>query len=88
MDYFMERYYKGNLPDVYQLRYEGLDRKLKDEELAQVLIHIAKHRGFRSTRKAETKEKEGGAVLKATTENQKIMPIMKSLKRMRSPWSK
>lgn len=57
MDYFMERYYKGNLPDVYQLRYEGLDRKLKDEELAQVLIHIAKHRGFRSTRKAETKEK-------------------------------
>lgn len=73
MDSFMERYYKGNLPDVYQLRYEGLDRKLKDEELAQVLIHIAKHRGFRSTRKAETKEKEGGAVLKATTENQKIM---------------
>ena len=60
MDSFMERYYKGNLPDVYQLRYEGLDRKLKDEELAQVLIHIAKHRGFRSTRKAETKEKEGG----------------------------
>lgn len=37
MDSFMERYYKGNLPDVYQLRYEGLDRKLKDEELAQVL---------------------------------------------------
>ena len=73
MDSFMERYYKGNLPDVYQLRYEGLDRKLKDEELAQVLIHIAKHRGFRSTRKAETKGKEGGAVLKATTENQKIM---------------
>ena len=73
MDSFMERYYKGNLPDVYQLRYEGLDRKLKDEELAQVLIHIAKHRGFRSTRKAETKEKEGGAGLKATTENQKIM---------------
>ena len=70
---FMERYYKGNLPDVYQLRYEGLDRKLKDEELAQVLIHIAKHRGFRSTRKAETKEKEGGAVLTATTENQKLM---------------
>ena len=22
MDSFMERYYKGNLPDVYQLRYE------------------------------------------------------------------
>lgn len=70
---FMERYHKGNLPDVYQLRYEALDRKLTDEEFAQVLIHIAKHRGFRSTRKAETNSKENGAVLKATTENQKIM---------------
>lgn len=70
---FMERYYKGNLPDVYQLRYEALERILKDEEFAQILIHIAKHRGFRSTRKAETKEKEGGAVLSATTDNQKIM---------------
>lgn len=73
IDSFMDRYYKGNLPDVYQLRYEALDRKLKDEELAQVLVHIAKHRGFRSTRKAETKEKEGGAVLKATSANEKIM---------------
>ncbi len=69
----MERYHKEHLPDVYQLRYEALDRKLKDDELAQVLLHIAKHRGFRSTRKAETKDKENGAVLKATTENQKLM---------------
>lgn len=73
VDSFMERYHKEHLPDVYQLRYEALDRKLKDDELAQVLLHIAKHRGFRSTRKAETKDKENGAVLKATTENQKLM---------------
>lgn len=73
IDSFMERYHSANLPDVYQLRYEALERKLKDEEFAQVLIHIAKHRGFRSTRKAETKEKENGAVLKATNENKKIM---------------
>lgn len=70
---FMDRYYKGNLPDVYQLRYEGLDRILKDEELAQVLIHIAKHRGFRSNRNAGTKEKEDGAILDATAKNQKLM---------------
>lgn len=71
---FMERYYSGKLKDVYQLRYEALDRKLKDEELAQVLLHIAKHRGFRSTRKAELAEdKEGGQVLKATNENKKRM---------------
>lgn len=70
---FMERYHSENLPDVYQLRYEALDRKLKDEELAQVLLHIAKHRGFKSTRKAELKDKENGAVLKATTENERLM---------------
>lgn len=70
---FMKRYESANLPDVYQLRYEALDRKLKDEELAQILIHIAKHRGFRSTRKAELKDKETGAVLSATEDNKKRM---------------
>lgn len=70
---FMERYHSNNLPNVYQLRYEALDRKLTDEEFAQVLLHIAKHRGFKSTRKAELKDKENGAVLKATTENEKLM---------------
>lgn len=76
LDEFMERYHSAGLPDVYRLRYEGLERKLKDEELAQILIHIGKHRGFRSTRKAELKDKndkETGAVLSATKENEKLM---------------
>lgn len=77
IDRFMERYKSANLPDVYQLRYEGLDRKLSDDEFAQVLLHIAKHRGFRSTSKSELndkkKEKENGAVLKATKENKARM---------------
>lgn len=68
-----ERYQQAELPDVYRLRYEGLDRVLSNEELAQVLIHIAKHRGFRSTRKAETKEKEAGQVLDAVKKNEAIM---------------
>lgn len=70
---FMARYHSENLPDVYQLRYEALDRKLSDDEFAQVLIHIAKHRGFRSTRKAETAAKENGAVLASTSKNQALM---------------
>lgn len=70
---FMKRYESANLPDVYELRYEALERRLKDDELAQVLIHIAKHRGFRSTRKAELKDKETGAVLSATEDNKKRM---------------
>ncbi|MCI8484420.1 MAG: type II CRISPR RNA-guided endonuclease Cas9 [Lachnospiraceae bacterium] len=76
IDSFMERYHSAHLPDVYQLRCEALDRKLKEEEFAQILLHIAKHRGFHSTRKAELidkKDKETGAVLSATKENKKLM---------------
>lgn len=53
---FMERYHQPGLPDVYELRYKALSQVLQPEELAQVLIHIAKHRGFHSTRKADLKE--------------------------------
>ena len=66
-------YESGELPSVYQLRAEALERKLNKKELAQILIHIAKHRGFKSTRKAETKEKEGGEVLSAVKSNQMLM---------------
>ncbi len=70
---FMKRYESANLPDVYELRYKALEEKLDNDELAQILIHIAKHRGFCSTRKAELKDKETGAVLSATEENKKRM---------------
>ncbi len=73
IDTFMERYHSADLPNVYQLRYEALDRKLSGEELAQALIHIAKHRGFQSNRKAELKEDANGKVLKATSENEVLM---------------
>lgn len=73
IDDFMKRYESKNLPNVYRLRYEALERKLSNEELAQALLHIAKHRGFKSTRKAETKDDENGKVLSATKENKKLM---------------
>lgn len=46
---------KGD-PSPWQLRSEGLDRKLSRHEWARVLTHIAKHRGFLSNRKSEAKE--------------------------------
>lgn len=68
------RYQKGGLPDVYELRVRALDERITDEEFAQIMLHIAKHRGFRSTRKAEMSEdKEMGAVSKAVKENEKRM---------------
>ena len=81
IDEFEARYKIAGLPDVYKLRYEGLDRKLTDDELAQVLLHIAKHRGFKSTSKAEeaenendaAKKKEAGALKKGISNNKKLM---------------
>ncbi len=72
---FIKRYQSKNLPDVYQLRYEALDRVIGKEELAQVLLHIAKHRGFQSNRRSELKDKDSdsGKVLQALSENEQIM---------------
>lgn len=70
---FMKRYGRKGLPDVYQLRYEALERVLTGEELAQVLLHIAKHRGFQSNRRSELEEKEAGRVLEAISENEHLM---------------
>ncbi len=48
----------------WELRAQGLDRKLSNGEWAAVLYHILKHRGFQSTRKAEeAKDKEAGQML-------------------------
>ena len=38
--------------DVWQLRDEGLKRKLNNKEWARVLLHIAKRRGYSSNRKS------------------------------------
>lgn len=71
---FEARYKKAGLPDVYKLRYEGLDRVLTDDELAQVLLHIAKHRGFKSTSKAaDGADSEAGEVKKSISANKALM---------------
>ena len=55
----------------YQLRAEGLDRRLTDEEWIRVLLHIAKHRGFKSNRRsAEEKDKEAGKMLGSVKDNE------------------
>lgn len=55
----------------YQLRAEGLDRRLTNEEWIRVLLHIAKHRGFQSNRKsAEKSDKETGLLLEGIKENE------------------
>lgn len=71
---FEARYRRAGLPDVYKLRYEGLDRRLTNDELAQVLLHIAKHRGFKSTSKAaDGADSDTGEVKKGISANKALM---------------
>ncbi len=63
----------GCCPDVYELRVRALDERISGENLAQILLYLAKHRGFRSTRKFESNNEENGKVLSATEANRKIL---------------
>lgn len=58
---------KANRADVWKLRYDALRRKLTGNELARVLIHIAKHRGYKFVGDEEADE-ESGKVKKAGAE--------------------
>ena len=56
---------------VWQLRAESQDRRLEPEEFARVLIHLAKHRGFKSNSKRDlaNEDKETGKVKTAISAN-------------------
>lgn len=57
--------------DVYELRYLALDSLLSNQQLARVLIHLAKHRGFKSNRKKD--KSVDGTVNKSLAENRKLL---------------
>lgn len=44
---------------LWQLRVDGLDRRLSNEEWARVIYHLCKHRGFHWISRAEAKQAEG-----------------------------
>lgn len=57
------------------LRADGLKQKLSQRDWARTLLHIAKHRGFKSNRKSEVSDEksEGGKLLKGVTGNAKLL---------------
>lgn len=61
--------------DAWQLRVQGLDRKLAEKEWAAVLLHLVKHRGYLSQRKSEmqTEDKELGRLLAGVAENHQLL---------------
>ncbi|MGG4042333.1 type II CRISPR RNA-guided endonuclease Cas9 [Bacillus smithii] len=68
--------------DVWQLRVDALERKLNNDELARVLLHLAKRRGFKSNRKSERNSKESSEFLKNIEENQSILAQYRSVGEM------
>lgn len=59
-----ERGNKGKIGPL-ELRVAALDRTLEPLEWAAALLHLAKHRGFRSNKKTESEDSEDGKVLQA-----------------------
>ena len=65
--------------NLWQLRVEGLDRRLAPEEWARVIYHIVKYRGFHWLSKAEEKaaeadsKGEGGRVKQGLSGTRKLM---------------
>lgn len=60
--------------DAWQLRADGLDKKLDNSEWAVVLYHIVKHRGFQSNRKSEAKaDEKAGQMLTGVSKNKARM---------------
>ena len=73
---------KIRMDDVYSLRIKGLTEKLTNEELARVLVHYSKNRGFKSNRKIEdiVMEEDGkdikAKVSKASADDKKLKPAI------------
>jgi CRISPR-associated endonuclease Csn1 len=60
--------------DVWQLRDKALKRELTNIELARVLTHIAKKRGYKSNRKVEENgNSEGKKVLSSIEKNKELL---------------
>ena len=73
----------GKLPKAYEtgketkspygLRALALEQKLDSKDLARVILHIAKHRGYGNKHAKDADDDESGKVKKAIKENEKIL---------------
>lgn len=57
----------------YELRSLALEQKLEPKELARVILHIAKHRGYGNKHAKTGSEKDSGKVLSAIKTNEATM---------------
>ena len=55
-------------PDPWESRAVAVEESVTPQEAAVALIHIAKHRGFKSNSKRDAADTEGGKVIQAVSE--------------------
>ncbi|HDZ4932777.1 TPA: type II CRISPR RNA-guided endonuclease Cas9 [Campylobacter jejuni] len=76
-DESLAKAYKGTLISPYELRFKALNELLSKQDLARVILHIAKRRGYDNIKNSDDKEK--GAILKAVKENEEKLANYKSV---------
>ena len=73
----IENYNVGKNITPYELKVKALTEKLLKEEILIVMLHYAKHRGYKSNREdneaAKESSSESGKTLSAINDNRKIM---------------
>lgn len=72
-----DRYYTNSNKTPYDIKYEGLFRKLTNDELSIILVHYAKHRGYKSNREIDDAIDEAGKVKSSINENLNLMKSKK-----------
>jgi len=68
-------HHRREAPTPWQARARGLDGKLTDAEFAAALLHIAKHRGFKSNKKSDVGQNapdDNKKMLTAITANREL----------------
>lgn len=84
---------KANRTDVWKLRHDALHRILSGSELSRVMIHVAKHRGFKFIGDGESDEESGkvkqaGAQLREKFQNAGCLSVGEWLWRERGEQGK
>lgn len=69
----INNYYKNKNITPYELKVKALDQKLNKDELAIILVHYAKHRGYKSNRSDDSNDSDTGKVKEGIKQNELIM---------------
>lgn len=69
----INEYYKNKNTNPFILRKEGLDRKLSNIELAIILVHYAKNRGYKSNREDDSGDDDSGKIKSAISLNEELL---------------